>query len=231
MSVANQLYQLQEVDLAIESNEQALSQIASQLGESEAVIRAQTELTLERQRLEELRHQQRSTEWEIDDLSNKTSATEDKLYSGRIGNPKELANLQHEVEILKASRDQLEDKALAVMEQVELTTAGVASKSSELKTIEAEWRNQQQQLSTDMEQLKTILSELNHRRQLLLAKIDPQAVEFYSELKKQKGTAVARVEQGICCGCRISLPTTELQRARSDSLVRCNSCGRILFLA
>ena len=231
MSVANQLYQLQEVDLAIESNEQALSQIASQLGESEAVIRAQTELTLERQRLEELRHQQRSTEWEIDDLSNKTSATEDKLYGGQIGNPKELANLQHEVEILKASRDQLEDKTLAIMEQVELTTAGVASKSSELKTIEAEWRNQQQQLSTDMEQLKTILSELNHRRQLLLAKIDPQAVEFYSELKKQKGTAVARVEQGICCGCRISLPTTELQRARSDSLVRCSSCGRILFLA
>ena len=231
MGVAGQLYQLQELDLALESNEQALSHVVSQLGESEAVVSAQGELTLEHQCLEELRRQQRSAEWEIDDLSNKISATEDKLYGGRIGNPKELADLQHEVETLKATRNQLEDKALAIMEQVELTTASVASKSSQLKTLEAEWRSQQQQLSNDMEQLKIILSDLTHERQLLLAKIAPQAVEFYNELKKQKGTAVAKVEQGICCGCRIALPVSELQRARSDSLVRCSSCGRILFLA
>jgi len=231
MTVANQLYQLQEVDLAIEANEQAQSQIASQLGESKAVVKAQTELTLEHQRLEELGHQQRSAEWEIDDLVAKLAIAQDKLYSGEIRNPKELASLQQEVDTLKARRNQLEDRALAVMEQVELATASVASKSSELKTLEAEWRNQQQQLSTEMEQLKTILSELNHKRQLLLAKIDPEAVELYNELKKQKGTAVAKVEQGICRGCQISLPITELQRARSESLVRCSSCGRILFLA
>jgi len=231
MTVANQLYQLQEIDLAIESNEQAVSQIASQLGESKAVVRAQAELTLENQRLEELRHQQRSAEWEIDDLVAKLAIAEDKLYSGEIRNPKELTNLQHEVETLKARRSQLEDKVLALMEQVELATASVASRSSGLKALEAEWRSQQQQLSKDMEQRKTILSELNHKRQQLLAKIAPQAVEVYNELRKQKGTAVAKVEQGICRGCRISLPTTELQRARSDSLVRCSSCGRILFLA
>ena len=231
MSIANQLYRLQEVDLAIEANEQAQSQIAGQLGESKAVVKAQTELTLEQQRLEELGHQQRSAEWEIDDLVAKLAIAQDKLYSGEIKNPKELASLQHEVDTLKARRNQLEDKALAVMEQVELATASVASKSSELKTLEVEWRNQQQQLSTEMEQLKTILSELNHKRQLLLAKIDPQAVEFYHELKKQKKTAVAKVEQGICLGCRISLATTELQQARSGNLVQCSSCGRILFLA
>ena len=231
MNVANQLYQLQEVDLAIESSEQAVSQIASQLGESKAVVEAQAKLTLGHQRLEELRHQQDSAEWEIDDLVAKLAIAEDKLYSGEIRNPKELTNLQHEVDGMRAKRNQLEDKALAIMEQVELATASVASESSELKTLEAEWRSQQQQLSTEMEQLKTTLSEFNHKRQLQLAKIDPQAVEVYNELKKQKRTAVAKVEQGICRGCRISLPTTELQRARSDSLVRCSSCGRILFLA
>ena len=231
MNVANQLYKLQELDLALEFNEQALSRITSQLGESQAVVGAQTELTLEHQRLEELRRQQHSTEWEIDDLSNKSSADEEKLYSGRIVNPKELADLQHEVEILKTNRSQLEDKALAIMEEVELATTSVATESSELKILEAEWRSQQQQLSTEIEQFKIILSELNHKRQLLSAKIDLQAVAFYNELKKQKGTAVAKVEQGICRGCRISLPTTELQRARSNSLVQCGSCGRILFLA
>ena len=231
MNVANQLYQLQELDLALESNEQALNQIASQLGESQAVVSAQTELTLEHQRLEELKRQQHSAEWEVDDLSSKIRTAEEKLYSGKIGNPKELADLQHDVEALKTHRSQLEDKALAIMEQVELVTASVASKSDKLKDLEAEWRRQQQQLSAEMGQLKTALSQLNHKRQLLSARIDPRTVEFYSELKKQKGTAVAKVEQGICCGCRISLPTTDLQRVRSGNLVQCNSCGRILFLA
>jgi len=230
MSIAKQLYQLQEVELKIESSEQALRQIASQLGENQAVVKVQTKLALEQQRLEELRGQQHSAEWEIDDITSKLTTAEEELYSGRIRNPKELTSLQHEVDGLRVKRDQLEDKALEVMEQVELAAASVASVSSELKTVEAEWHSQQQQLSTEMEQLKAILADLKHKQQLLLAGIDPQPVEFYYQLKKQRGQAVAKVEQGICRGCRISLPTAEVQRARSGNLVQCSSCGRILFL-
>ena len=71
MSIAKQLYQLQEVDLELESNEKALRQIISQLGESQEVVKTKTKLTLEQQHLEELRRQQHSTEWEIDDLTGK----------------------------------------------------------------------------------------------------------------------------------------------------------------
>ena len=231
MGVTKQLSLLQELDLEIEANEQALSQKSSQLGESQAVIRAQAELKLEHQRLEELKREQHSAEWEIDDLITKLASAEEKLYGGSIRNPKELTNLQHEVDGLRIKRDQLEDKALEIMEQVESATASVSTMSNDLKTVEAEWHSQQQQLSAEMEQLKTILADLKHKQKLLLAGIDPQTVEFYYELKRQKGQAVARVEQGICRGCRISLPTAEVQRARSDNLVQCSSCGRILFLA
>lgn len=231
MGVIKQLYQLQEVDLEIESSEQALAQLARQLGESQVVVRVQTKLKSEQQQLEELGRQQHSAEWEIADLVSKLTTAEEKLYSGRIKDPKELTNLQHEVNGLRTRRNRLEDKALEMMDQVELSTASVAALSNELKTLETEWYSQQQQLSTNMEQLKTTLSDLKHKRQLLSAGIDSQAVELYQELKKQKGQAVAKVEQGICYGCRISLPTTELQRARGDSLVQCSSCGRILFLA
>jgi len=230
MIVAKQLYQLQEVELEIESSERALAQIASQLGESQAVVRTQTKLKLEQQHLDELKGQQHSAEWEIDDLVSKLTGAEEKLYSGRIKDPKELTNLQHEVDGWRVRRNQLEDKALEIMDQVELSTASVATLSNELKTLEAGWHSQQQQLSTDMEQFETTLSDLKHKWQLLSAEIDPQTVEFYQGLKKQKGQAVAKVEQGICRGCRISLPTTDLQRARGDSLVQCSSCGRILVI-
>ena len=231
MGVAKQLYQLQEFDLEIESDERALSQVTSQLGESQAVVRVQKQIQLAQQRLEELRHKQRSAEWEIDDLVTKLAAAEETLFSGRIKNPKELTNLQHEVDALKAKRDQLEEKALEIMDQVEQSEASTARMSSELETLKAEWQRQQQQLSNEMERLKAVLSDLSNKRQILSGEIEPQTVEFYQELRKEKGTAVARVEQGICRGCRISLPTTELQRARSGNLVQCSSCGRILFLA
>lgn len=231
MTIAKQLYQLQEIDLEIESDRQALEQIASQLGESQAVVEARSRLTSEQQRLDEAKKEQRSAEWEIADLGSKITTLEKKLYSGEITSPKELTNLQHEIEGLKARRSQLEDKALEIMDQVELSEASVATISGELKTREAEWQVKQQQLSTEMEQLKAALSDLEDKRQLVAAEIDPQTVEFYHELKKQRRTAVAKVEQGICRGCRISLSTTELQQARGNRLVQCSSCGRILFLA
>lgn len=231
MSISKELYQLQEVDLEIESNEQALKQKVSQLGESQEVRRVQSELSSQRQHLEELKRQQHSAEWEIDDLTNKITTLEQKLYDGSIRNPKELTNLHHEVAGLKVRRDQLEDKALEIMDQVELAEAGVATISSELKRLETEWHRQQQRLSIDIEHLKTTLSDLEHKRRLMLTKLDPQIVDFYEGLRRQKGAAVAKVDQGMCRGCRISLPIIELQRARSGSLVQCGSCGRILFLA
>jgi len=231
MSAARQLYQLQELDLEIESQEQALSQATSRLGESQAVLKLQSQLQSEQPRLEELRRKQHSAEWEIEGISTKLSTAEETLYSGQVKNPKELSNLQHEVEVLKAKRNQMEEKALEIMEQVELAETGVARINKQLETLKAEWQRQQQELSEAIERLKAILSDLGQRRQLLSAEISPQAVELYQGLRKERGTAVARVEQGICRGCRISLPTTELQQARSGNLVKCSSCGRILFLA
>jgi len=231
MSVSKQLYQLQEVDLEIEANERALEQATSQLGEREAVVATRDKLAQERQHLEELKQQQHATEWEVDDLTVKLKDAEKKLYSGRITNSKELTNLQHEAKGLKGNSSQLEDKILGIMEQVERTTASITSISNELRALEDDWHHQQQELSRDMEQFKGVLSDLRQKRQLLSAGIDPQVIEVYSELKGQKRAAVVRVEQGICRGCQISLSAAELQWVRGGGLVRCSSCGRILFLA
>lgn len=230
MNIAKQLYQLQGVDLERESLEQTMSQVASQLGESQAVIKAQAELESESQHLDELRQQQRSIEWEVEDLVNKLTTDEEKLYGGRIKNPKELNSLQHEVDGMKARRDHLEDKALELMSHVELSEASIATKSNELKKLKSEWRRQQKELSSEMKRLEVIASDLKQKWQTMASTIDPQTVEFYLERRGKKGIAIAKVEQGICRACHISLPTTQLQKTRSGKLVQCGSCGRILFL-
>jgi hypothetical protein len=231
MSVTKQLYQLQEVDSELESTERTLRQVTDKIGESEEVVRVRGRLASEQQHLEELRHQQHSLEWEVDDLGTKIAKIEQKLYGGSIGNAKELANFQQEAEGMKLRRGQLEDKTLDIMDRVERAAASVDTTISELERLEDKWQSEQQQLSAEAEQLKTTLSELERKRQRLSSEIDTEVVELYQQLKKQKGTAVARVEQGMCRGCRISLSASESQRARSGGLTQCSSCGRILFLA
>jgi predicted nucleic acid-binding Zn-ribbon protein len=231
MTVVKQLYQLQEIDLELESNERAQQRIAGQLGESQEIARLRAMLAVEQQRLDDLSRDQQSAEWQVDDLTVKITAHEDKLYGGTIKNPKELASLQHEVDELKVRRAQSEDRALEIMDQVELARASVAAMTADLSKKESEWQGQQEKLAAELEQLKSAHSDLAQNRESLSAGIEPQAVEVYTELRRQKGTAVARVEQGMCRGCQIALPTTELQKARAGSLVRCSSCGRILFLA
>jgi|TARA_B100002003_G_C13932571_1_gene452976 predicted nucleic acid-binding Zn-ribbon protein len=230
MNVSRQLYELQSIELEIESKEQVLDESTSQLGESEALVQARDIFSTKQQYLEELKGKQQSQEWEVDDLVAKIAATKKTLYSGQIKNSKELASLQHEVSGLEARRCQLEDEELEVMDQVEKATAKLATTESGLRIEEDKWRNQQKKLSEEIERLKDELSQLKHERQLSLAEIDPGTVDFYCQLKKQKGQSVARIEQGTCGGCRLSLSTAELQRVRGNSLVHCSSCRRILFL-
>ena len=229
MTIAGQLYQLQEFDLEIESDEQAMNQMVSQLGENQAVVSARQNLASEQKQLDELVHRQRSVEWEIDDLVNKLKVVEAQLYGGKVNNPKELSSLQREVDLLKARRDQIENGALEIMDQVELVEARVAEAGSELKKLETEWGNQQQQLAAEVEALKSKIAEISQKRQAAAIEIDAQVLEVYDKLRKQKSQAVAKVEQGICRGCRISLPFSDLQQVRSRNLVQCSSCGRILY--
>jgi len=230
MSIAQKLYQLQEIELEIESEEKALSQCLGRIGESGAVNRIKSGVQSAREQLAGLEQQQHSAEWQIEDIEAKLTAVKEKLYSGRVINPKELASLQQEERSLEVQHDRLEEKALETMEQVEVATADLVALNNELGELEDKWRNQQQQLLAEIEKLKKSISELKEKRELALSGIDAGTIDYYNQLKKQKGWAVAKIEQGTCCSCRISLSTAELQRARGNQLVECNSCRRILFL-
>ncbi len=230
MSIARQLYQLQEVDLQIEAKEKAVERMTAELGESKALRDARADLADRAKRLEELRAQQRSLDWEIEDVTTKVKASEKDLYSGRIKIPKELTSLQQEVQALKTKRSQSEDKALVMMEQADGLRDEVSKLGGQLKVVETEWQTQQGTLRTSIESEKKSLADLTVKQQSLSREIDASSLLLYRTLRKQKGAAVARVEQGICRGCRISLPVNELQNVRSGALVQCSSCGRILYL-
>ena len=231
MSIARDLYQLQEVDLALEANLQSQKRVSGQIGESQLVLKTKTKLTEELKNLETLSAQQKSTEWEIDDLTNKIKDTEKKLYGGKIFNSKELGSLQQETAELKKRRSVFDDKSLGLMDDLEALRNAIDSSKDELAKLQTLWQVQQKQFVVELMQLKAAQAVHETNRQQISALIDADTLFTYQELKKRKGLAVAKVEQGICQGCRITLPNTDLQRARGGGVVRCSSCGRIIFLA
>lgn len=231
MAVTRQLFQLQELDTEIEQKELALNQKQSQLGNRQVLDTAQKQLDSEQQQLEDLRHQHREAEAEVTDLLTKIAEIEGQLYGGKITNPKELTSLQHELSIMKARGDELENTTLEIIDRVEEAESAVAAAINDLKKLEEDWQHQQQQLLDDIKKLQGSLENLRKKRQELTDQIDTETVNLYEKIRKQKKQAVAKVEQGICRACRISLSASVLQRARSGQPIQCGTCGRILYIS
>ena len=225
-----QLYELQQLELDIEQKQGRLRQIQVQLGDREAVAQAEAKLEQERQNLAGLNREQRDAEWQVEDVTAKAKTMEDKLYSGQVRNSKELLGMQKDLETLKAKQRQLEDKVLDIMSQAEESASRLASREGELAGEMHLWQESQGRLRAEQAELELALAELEERRSRLRSQINSAHLSIYDRLRPDKlGQAVARVEQGMCLGCRISLPMSIVQRVRlGDEIVQCSSCNRIL---
>jgi predicted nucleic acid-binding Zn-ribbon protein len=231
MAVTRQLYDLEEIDTAIERTEQSLEQKAAQLGVRDVLDAARDRLNEARKHLEELKRRHREAEAGVTDLLGKIAAAEEQLYSGKITNPKELSGLQHEVASLKDHSDQMETDTLGIIDLVEEAEEAAAAAAAEYDRLDEAWQFLQKQLDEEIKQHRIDLEDFHQNRQQSAAQIEPNALALYEKVRQQKKPAVARVEQGICQVCRISLSASGLQRARSGQPVQCGTCGRILFIS
>jgi predicted nucleic acid-binding Zn-ribbon protein len=230
MTLARTLYDLQQIDLNIQKEQETLDDINRQLGESEALAQVKAELLAEQKHLAETEKQQRDVEWEIEDLRSSIKQVNDKLYGGKSKNPKELVSLEKELDIFKAKLRQKEDDLLDLMAEIESVQDRIKINSERLGNLEGEWQREQKELAQRQAKVKSRLSDLSRKRQALAADIAKQTLELYEGIRLRKGQAVVKIEQGRCQGCRLNLAVNELQRARAGDLIQCSSCGRILCL-
>jgi len=157
---------------------------------------------------------------------------EDRLYSGHIKNPKELANRQDEVQYLKRREGELEDQALETMIEVEDSEASVTEQRERLARLEEEWQETQARLSAEQSELINRLSQLKAKRAKLLKTIEASDLALYEDLRLRRGgRAVALLEGELCQACRVTLPTSKAQQARQGKvLILCGCCERILYV-
>jgi hypothetical protein len=234
MSKVSDLYQLQEIDLEIDEKRAALAETEELIGESEELQSAREAVEQSDAVAQELRKRLRAAEWRVDDVDSKIQPLHKKLYGGTIRNPKELSSIEDDVKALLSHKRKLEDQVLEVMAETEEAEATLAAAKENAASTESAWQAEQERLKQQKTALETDLARLEGQRQAQSQRFDPSTLAVYDSLRtKHQGRAVAKVERGMCQGCRISLPMTLLQKARSsgDGLVHCSSCERILYVS
>ncbi|MBN2027364.1 MAG: hypothetical protein JW854_11455 [Actinobacteria bacterium] len=180
--------------------------------------------------MEESRKKQRAMEDEVQGLENKLAREEEKLYGGKVTNPKELRGLQAEVRSLKKKKDALETEFLEEMESQDEIKGRAEGLQAEVERLRAEMEEKQKIIDGETVEIRSELDDLEGKRRALRAEIGEELLELYDGLLKSKhGLAVVRVSDGVCLGCRVELPGIEFDRfLKSDSTFTCTNCGRIL---
>ena len=230
MSLPGQLYMLQQIDLELQRKQQELNEVENQLKDDKVLVNAESELAWQKEQLAEAKAKQKNTEWELEDLQEKINKINSKLYDGTTKNPKELVNLGNEVKSLKSKIGGKEDELLGLMSQVEDLEAKAKTATEELKQLKQEWQQRQGTLEQRKTEIEPQLVELSRARHELTQQIGLEALRLYEQIRLAKEQAIAKVVQGRCQGCHITLPTSQWQKARAGDLIQCNSCNRILYL-
>jgi predicted nucleic acid-binding Zn-ribbon protein len=224
------LVHLQAIDSEIDQKSARIDAIRAALGPTDELLTARKLLEEMRASLHALEARQRQLEWDVEDRGGKIKDLETKLYSGTVRNPKDLSGLQTEIEHLKISLGQVEDQALGVIGQADDLRAAAAGQTRALAEIEERWKADQASLRAEGTRLTSDLKALTPRRQAATGGIAGPVMARYDELRRiRRGVAVARIDRNMCLGCRTTLATSEVQKARQGQVAYCSSCGRILY--
>lgn len=233
MTSVRQLLALQEVDLELAASRNALQEAEDLIGSTEELDLAQEEAALRKVELQVAEMAFRDAEQEADDLKQKIEPLEKKLYQGTILNPKELDDLQKDIDSLKRRRSQLDDDAIVKMDALEEAQRANTEAQARADALEKDHAAGQSELRARIAELKGEIAELTGERGEHAADVEPSLLQLYDRIAAiRQHRAVAKVEGGACQGCRISLPSSVIQRARGGgSIVQCTSCERILLVS
>ncbi len=230
MTSAADLFALQEIDLRRDGRRAVIADIESRLEEPEALRAARQAVEDAEDDLQGLQRLQRTFDAKLADLDAKIQPLQQKMYDGSVRNPKELTDMQRELEHLKAQRGKLDDEGLELIEAVEETTRLLSEQKDALQQAEAAWQRDQAELLDQKTVAESEYTALEEQRSNHTEEMNRGMLGLYETLRTAKaGRAVALVERGQCQGCRITLPTHLVQRLRVGGiLIQCPNCESIL---
>jgi predicted nucleic acid-binding Zn-ribbon protein len=182
---------------------------------------------------DEVAAREQALEDELRTTEERAGEVDRRLYGGQVSASRDLQAMAGDVASLRARASDLEDRALAVLEEREPLDAKVAELDGELDQLTAAGTT----LSVRVEEAETALlaevAEVEAGRSSAATAVPAPLMAEYERLRARLGgVAAARLVGSRCDGCHLTLPATELDEIRRqplDAVVHCDNCGRILI--
>lgn len=230
MSYLYQLIKLQTLDHTIAEDKSKLGNILRAKQEpSELIERRQAVDTLG-QKIQKLKTHLKDEELELGSVSDKLSQNQQRMYSGKVKNPKALQDLELESESLGRRQTVLEDQMLETMTVLETDELQYDEQSAVLTAQEETWQQKLASLENEQRDVALRLNEYLSERTKQTAKIEGSLLKEYEHLlKSKKGLAVCPVSYEMCQGCRVTVNNAVIRAIDHGEIVQCPNCQRILY--
>ena len=181
---------------------------------------------------DELGSRQAALEQQIDASKARRSELERRMFAGQVTAPRELQAMDEEVKHLARHISELEDREIEIMEALEPIDAQLQMAETERVSLEEQAVQLRDTIGISEASLDAELSTQVAVRDEVAAGLPPDLVARYEQLRKRLGgTGAARLVQGSCSGCHLTLPAMEVDRIRKappGAIITCDQCGRIL---
>ena len=231
MSDVAALYRLQELELDILERAKRIKAINAQLEDDEALREAEAKNEEAQAALEAAAARVRDLELEIASAADKRQSAEARLYSGEVTNPKELQDMQMEVDALARRRSVLDDELLKISSARDEIGSEADDAGERCSQARAERELECRDLLEEKQTLTETISQLLARRKSSVAAIPQQAFQTYNSLRAAKSNRpVAALRDNACAICGIEQNHIVINAIkRGDGLVHCQNCHRILI--
>lgn len=226
------LQELQKIDTQIDAlnyrgknlpERERYLKLSEETNKTEALYRA-----IEK-KLRDEAHIQKRLEDELDTLNKKIDKEQKRLYSGTITNPKELSSVQQELNHLKEQADSKETDLLEQIDVVDGLRSDEKAVEKRLDERKVELHTAKAEMEAALADIKAQLQKLNAQREPVFAELSEETRQLYERVRTRQPLAVTVLEEGICQGCRVELPSTDAEKIlASQKLERCPNCSRIL---
>jgi len=226
-----QLHELQKVDYRIYQREQALKALDTGDALKQRAIEIMKRHDTAAAELHKLEAEQRDAELSLKTVEGKKKIVHDKLYSGRVTNPKELGDLEKDEEMLAHQVGHQEEILLELMDSVEAVQTRESALAAELDAAKRKWKDTVIHTQAENARLRKELVELRPERDRLAAPIPKLLLRRYDEIRNSHdGIGMAVTGNDICPVCHVKLtPQTILELREGEELTFCANCSRILL--
>ncbi|MFY9233685.1 MAG: C4-type zinc ribbon domain-containing protein [Fimbriimonadaceae bacterium] len=165
-------------------------------------------------------------------LADKISKIEKDLYGGKVVNPREVENLQKEIDSLRRQRAADDGRILELWELVPPAKAASEAIEKSIASKQADLAAHQKKVMAVKQQLEAEFKQQSAARPAAAAEVPRPLLDRYDSIRqKNAGTGMARIntKTSTCGICGMKLPTKTIESAKEDRLVTCESCHRILY--